>query len=127
MPDAPRTEDGATPPAAPPSGLFGKAQAWWRRQSQRLKDHFAEYGWIAIAMYFVIFFLTWAGFAIAISSGLESDGSATDAGTIGAAWVATKTTQPLRIIATLAITPFVADLWFKIRPRKPAPTTKESE
>lgn len=125
--EAPAAKVSAT--EAPPTGFVARARGWWQRQSQKLKDHFAEYGSIAIVTYFVIFFATWAGFAIAIARGFSSDASASDASTIGAAWVATKTTQPLRILATLAVTPFVAAAWHRIRGRKPAPpsTTKESE
>lgn len=104
----------------PPSG-FARVRAWWSRQSQKLKDHFAEYGGIAIATYFVIFALTWVGFAIAIGRGVAVDGAATDGSTIGAAYLATKATQPLRILATLAVTPFVAAVWHRIRPRKQPP------
>ncbi len=100
-----------------PSGL-GRARAWWTRQSQKLKDHFAEYGGIAIATYFAIFFLTWSGFAVAVGRGMTVDGAVGDGGTIGAAWLATKATQPLRILATLAITPIVAALWHRVRGRR---------
>lgn len=111
-----------------PSG-FARAKAWWTRQSQKLKDHFAEYGGIAIATYFAIFFATWAGFAIAIGQGIAVDGAATDGSTIGAAWLATKATQPLRILATLAVTPFVAAIYHRIRPPAPkveTPATSET-
>lgn len=103
-----------------PSG-FGRVRAWWTRQSQKLKDHFAEYGGIAIATYFAIFFLTWAGFAVAISRGVTVDGAVGDSGTIGAAWLATKATQPLRILATLAVTPIVAAIWHRVRGHRPEP------
>jgi len=96
--------------------------SWWGRQSQKLKDHFAEYGTIAIIVYFGIFFATWAGFAIAISQGLEAEGVESGSGSIFGAWLATKATQPLRILATLASTPLVAAIWHRVRGRKP---TKE--
>lgn len=105
---------------------FARARAWWSRQSQKLKDHFAEYGGIAIATYLVIFLLTWAGFAVAIGQGVAVDGAATDGTTIGTAWLATKATQPLRIIATLAITPLVAAVWHRIRPPAPEPAPQGS-
>jgi len=113
-------ETPATPPpaAAAPTG-FGKVLAWWKVMRQRLKDHFAEYGSIALVVYFSIFFLTWIGFTIAIRSGAEVEGAAEQTGSIGAAYVATKLTQPLRILATLAVTPFAAMLWYRVRGRKP--------
>jgi hypothetical protein len=109
--------------ASAPSG-FARARAWWSRQSQKLKDHFAEYGGIAIATYFVIFALTWTGFAVAIGQGVAVDGAATDGTTIGTAWLATKATQPLRILVTLAITPLVAAIWHRIRPPAPKPAAE---
>ncbi|MBK6921317.1 MAG: hypothetical protein IPH07_28225 [Deltaproteobacteria bacterium] len=106
------------PSATPPTG-FGRVTAWLRRQKQQLSDHFAEYGGIAIVTYFVIFALTWLGFVIAIRAGISLDGAAGETGTVLTAYLATKATQPLRIIVTLAVTPLVAALWWRIRGRKP--------
>jgi hypothetical protein len=114
MADGTEAPTPAPAPAAPTS--------WWGRQSQKLKDHFAEFGVMAIIVYFSIFFATWAGFAIAIGRGIEAEGVAGDSGVVFGAWLATKATQPLRILATLAITPFVAAIWYRVRGRKP---TKE--
>jgi hypothetical protein len=110
----------AETPEAPPAPAA--PTTWWGRQSQKLKDHFAEFGTIAIIVYFTIFFATWAGFAIAISQGIEAEGVASDSGVLFGAWVATKATQPLRILATLGVTPFVAAIWHRVRGRRP---TKE--
>ena len=66
-----------------------------------------EYGSLAIWVYFAIFFIVLVGFAIAIKSGVKVESAAGTAGVWGAAWVSTKLTQPLRILATLALTPFV--------------------
>ncbi len=99
----------------PPTG-FGRVKAWWSRNSVKLKEHFAEYGRIAIITYFTIFFATVAGFAIAIGGSGEG---AWAWGTLGAAWLATKATQPLRIGATLAVTPVVAAVWHRLRGRTP--------
>ncbi len=106
-------------PAAPEPTGFGKVLAWWKVMRQRLKDHFAEYGSIALVVYFSIFFMTWIGFTIAIRAGAEVEGAAEQTGSIGAAYVATKLTQPLRILATLAVTPFAAMIWYRVRGRKP--------
>ena len=65
---------------------------------------------MAIATYFAIFWLVFGGFAVAIATGVTVDSNAATAGTIGAAWVATKFTQPLRILATLVLTPLVGRL-----------------
>lgn len=77
---------------------------------ERLKALFAEYGPLAIAIYLVIFVVVLAGFAVAIRFGVQVEGTAGAAGTLGAAWLATKLTQPLRIAAALALTPIVAAL-----------------
>ena len=53
---------------------------------------------------------------------IDVDGAQT--GTIGTAYLATKVTQPLRILVTLAITPFVAMAWHRIRGRKPTPAAE---
>lgn len=84
-----------------------------------MKGIFAEYGTLAIVLYLIIFAITLAGFAVAISFGVETDSAAGSAGTLAAAWLATKLTQPLRILATLALTPLVAAGLKRLRPAKP--------
>jgi len=73
----------------------------------KLQKLISEYGRIAFAVYLSIFALTMLGFGLAIAQGFEVDGVSSTAGTLGAAWVATKLTQPLRIGATLVLTPMV--------------------
>ncbi|HVJ19870.1 MAG TPA: DUF1279 domain-containing protein [Polyangiaceae bacterium] len=87
---------------------------------ERLKALLAEYGRVAIWTYFVLFGLVLTGFAIAISAGVEVESAQGHAGVLGAAWVATKLTQPLRILATLALTPIVARVGERLRRSKPA-------
>jgi hypothetical protein len=84
---------------------------------EKMKALLAEYGQVAIATYFTLFVLTLAGFAIAIKLGFEPESAAGTAGVLGAAWVATKLTQPIRILATLALTPLVAAAVKKVRGR----------
>jgi hypothetical protein len=81
----------------------------------KLKGLLAEYGNVAIGTYLVIWLLTLAGFAIAISLGLKVEGVASGAGLAGATWLATKLTQPLRIAGTLGLTPIVAAVLRKLR------------
>jgi hypothetical protein len=69
----------------------------------------------------VIFATTIAGFAFAIGSGFQVEGAAATAGTWGAAYLATKLTQPIRIGATLALTPLVARV-VRRKKREPAAT-----
>jgi hypothetical protein len=61
--------------------------------------------------------LVLAGFAIAISAGFDVKDGPAGIGVLGGAWVATKLTQPLRIGATLLLTPAVAALLKKWRDR----------
>jgi hypothetical protein len=63
---------------------------------------------VALGTYLAIFALVLAGFAVAISFGFHVQSGAGTAGVLGAAYVATKVTQPLRIGATLVLTPVVA-------------------
>jgi phosphate/sulfate permease len=85
--------------------------------TQRLKTMFETYGTLAIVVYLVIYALTWAGFAAAGFIGVGHSETATGtAGIIGAAWVAAKLTQPIRIGATLVLTPVVAKVRARFRP-----------
>jgi hypothetical protein len=93
-----------TPPAAAPTPSAKPPM------KERLKALMEEYGKIAITTYFVIFGLVFAGFAIAIKFGFQPEGGTGTAGLLGAAWLATKATQPFRILGTLALTPVVAKL-----------------
>jgi len=88
----------------------------------KLKLLLEEYGRVAIWVYLVIWLTVLAGFAIAISAGFNVNGGPAGMGVLGAAWVATKLTQPLRIGATLLLTPAVAAVHTKWRDRgKPGP------
>ena len=75
---------------------------------QRLTDLMTEYGKVALATYLVIFVAVFAGFTVSIMMGVEPDSAMGSATTVGAAWLATKLTQPLRIAATVVLTPAVA-------------------
>jgi hypothetical protein len=78
---------------------------------KRLESLLAEYGTVAIVIYLVIFALTLAGFFIAIRMGWRASSAGGQAGTLAAAWIATKLTQPVRILATLALTPLLVKLY----------------
>ncbi len=88
---------------------------------ERFKVLMAENAKVAIPLYFGIFALTLAGFVIAIQAGVKVESTAGTAGLLGAAWVATKLTQPLRILATLVLTPLLAQLLkrFQAPPQEP--------
>ena len=87
---------------------------------EKLKSLLSEYGNVALATYIVIWLLTLAGFAIAISMGIQVEGAASGVGLAGATWLATKLTQPLRIAGTLALTPVVAAVLRKLRRKSEA-------
>jgi hypothetical protein len=89
---------------------------------EKLKSLLAEYGNVALATYFAIFLLTLAGFYIAISLGFKTEGTASGLGVLGAAYVATKLTTPLRIAGTLLATPLVAAVVRKVRGEPKAQT-----
>lgn len=96
---------------------------------EKLKALLSEYGNVAIYTYLVIWVLTLAGFALAISLGVKVESAASGAGLLGATWLATKLTQPLRIAGTLALTPAVAALLRKLRGKadaKPAPENQSA-
>lgn len=86
----------------------------------RLEALLKAYGPTAAAVYFTLFGLTLAGFAVAIGFGVAVEGASSGAGTLFAAWVATKLTQPVRILATLALTPLVARFFGRRRGGPPA-------
>lgn len=83
---------------------------------ERLSAHFAEYGKVAIYTYLTLSLAAIAGFSIAIGMGFGASSATGVLGTVGAGWLAAKATMPLRILATLALTPLVAMLWRKWRP-----------
>lgn len=73
-----------------------------------LKQVLAEYGPVALVVYLVIFAVVLLGSWAAIHLGWRPEGAAGGVGTFTAAYLFTKLTQPLRIGATLALTPLVA-------------------
>lgn len=108
---------------------------------EKLKALLAEYGNVALVTYLVIWVLTLTGFAVALSTGANVDkslgsiagffgsswqGATSGAGLAGLTWLATKLTQPLRIAATVALTPFVAAVLRKRRGLPEKPPEKQS-
>jgi hypothetical protein len=77
---------------------------------ERLKAHFADYGKIAIYTYLALSLTAIIGFSIAIGVGVGPTSASGVFGVIGAGWLAAKATMPLRILATLGITPLIAAL-----------------
>ena len=100
------TEEVAAPPPKP-------------TLKERLKAHFAEYGSIAIYTYLTLSILTIIGFSIAIGAGVAPSSATGVFGVIGAGWVAAKATMPLRILATLGLTPLIATLLSRRKKARP--------
>jgi hypothetical protein len=74
----------------------------------------AEYGPLALAVYFTIFAVVLLGGWAAIHLGWQPQSVAGNVGTFTAAYLATKVTQPFRIAATLVLTPVVARLHHRV-------------
>ena len=83
-----------------------------------LKQFTVEYGTLFIVVYLTIFTIVWVGFWAAIRFGWSSsDSTAANVGAWTAAYLATKVTQPLRIVASVAVTPALARLYDRFFPR----------
>ncbi|HZH03972.1 MAG TPA: hypothetical protein VEY30_09320, partial [Myxococcaceae bacterium] len=66
---------------------------------------------VALVIYFAPFAISIAGFAVAFRLGFEFRGVGGNLGLLAAAWAATKVIQPLRILATLALAPWLGRRW----------------
>lgn len=91
-----------------------------RTLKERLKAHFAEYGRVAVWTYLSLSIATIIGFSIAIGAGVTPSSATGMFGVIGAGWVAAKATMPLRILATLGLTPLIAALVHRRKRSRPA-------
>ena len=87
----------------------------------KFRNLLVEYGVTALVVHYVIFALVIVGFWTAIRLGWRSGGTAANVGTWTAAYVMTKVVQPLRIIATLAVTPLVAKVYERVTGRSVRP------
>jgi len=76
---------------------------------QRLKKLYDQYGAVAVYTYLALSAAAIIGFSIAIGVGADADSTGGVLGSIGAGWVAAKVTMPLRILATLGLTPLIAN------------------
>lgn len=76
----------------------------------RLQDHIAEYGRLALVIFFTLGILSLTGFYVAIKAGIDIGSNTGSAGALAAAWVANKLTMPIRIGATLVLTPIFAKI-----------------
>jgi len=94
---------------------WSKLRAGWQRLQARLEELFEKYGRVAVGIHFTLLGLTVFGFWMAIRSGFEVSSTAGGAGTLGAAYLASRATLPVRAVITLAITPWAAKQWARWR------------
>ena len=98
--------------------------------SERLKALVAEWGPLLAVVWFALFAIVLVGFAAAIQLGFETESTAGTLGTWGAAYVATQLTKPLRLAATVLITPALGAFLRRFRrpvtPKADAPQAPEA-
>jgi hypothetical protein len=90
-----------------------------RTLRNKIQGLLAEYGKVAFAVYFTIFFAVLLSMWAAIHLGWRPESLTGSAGAFTAAYLATKVTQPLRIAGTVALTPVVAHVYNRFT-RRPA-------
>lgn len=95
--------------------------------SERLKALLAEWGPLFVVVWFVVFATVLVGFVLAIQFGFRAESTAGTLGTWGAAYLATQVTKPLRIAATLVITPALGALLKRFRRPATALTAPEPQ
>jgi len=95
-----------------------------RSLKERLSEHMAEYGKIALYTYLTLSLTAIIGFSIAIGAGIEPSSASGMFGVIGAGWLAAKATMPIRILVTLGLTPLIATV---LRRRKGNPPDDVAE
>jgi uncharacterized membrane protein len=92
-----------------------------------MKEIATEYGAVAVVVYLVIFAAVLLGSWAAIHFGWRPKSVGAGLGSFAAAYIATKLTQPLRIAATLALTPLVAKAYERLRPSARVETPRRVE
>lgn len=117
---SPKPAEGAASPgeSAPPAAAE-KPRGAVAFVQERFKGLVAEYGPLLFVVYFSIFGLVFVGSALAIQMGFQVSSAAGTAGVWGAAYLFTKVLQPLRIAATIALTPAVAAVVRRFRKAPP--------
>ena len=112
---------------APALRLFFNVREKLRQSLARFRDLILEYGVIAVIVHYVIFAIVIVGFWAAIRAGWHTTSTAGSVGTWTAAYIAAKITQPLRIIATIAVTPFVARVYERVTGKVKTDSARSSE
>jgi threonine synthase len=94
----------------------------FKKSLEKFRNLMVEYGVIALVVHYVIFAIVIIGFWFAIKSGWRASSASGSAGTWAAAYIAAKITQPLRIIATVAVTPLIARFYETLVSRRKSGT-----
>lgn len=87
----------------------------WADLKARYQQLLTDYGYGAFGVWFVIFVLTFGSFYVSITTGMEVDSAVASAGTIGGAYLMTQATKPVRLVATLLLTPVVVGGYRRMR------------
>jgi len=88
---------------------------------KRWKEYLEKYGPVAIVVYFSLFGLVLGGAYLAWRFGFRPESVSGNLAGFGAAYAFTKITQPVRLLATLGLTPLVA----RLVGRRPRPATED--
>ncbi len=83
---------------------------WWNRTKTKFEQIKAEYGRVALGTYLALWAAVLVAYAVAIKIGIEVEGVSGKGGILFGAWVAAKVSQPVRIVLTIILTPFVASV-----------------
>ncbi len=90
--------------------------------NDKMRQFVRTYGGVGVGVHLAIAALSWAGFVVAINSGLVMDELpewAAGAGVITTAWAAMKLISPIRWLATAAITPVLVTMLKRVYGRVP--------
>jgi hypothetical protein len=92
---------------------------------RKFRNLLVEYGVTALVVHYVIFALVIVGFWTAIRLGWQPTSAVGSVGTWTAAYIMTKIVQPLRIVATIAVTPFIAKIYERVTGRSVTPRSTD--
>jgi len=108
--------------------MVERLKGWWTHNEARRKRLVAEYGNLAIVMYLLISIANVAIVYALLRQGVEVEGAAGRAATLGVAWAAAKAFIPARIALLVVLTPAVAEFarWRGLLPELPPNTPTSS-
>jgi hypothetical protein len=109
--------------SGPLSFYLSSVKDAFRKSLARFRQLIVEYGVIALIVHYVIFAVVITGFWWASRSGWRPTDTTGSVGTWTAAYIAAKITQPLRIVATVAITPLIARFYERLIKRRSGGTS----